>query len=80
MHNFQHKIQNVDIICIYISNVYNNTIHFNAYPMLCHGKHAVNACVLTNFQSKVKNYSRQIIICHIVIICIFRLEISKVHV
>lgn len=34
------------------------TIHFNAkpYPMLCHGKHAVNACVLTYFQSKVKNY------------------------
>lgn len=41
---------------MYISNVYDNTIHFNAYPMLCHGKHAVNACVLTNFQSKVKNY------------------------
>lgn len=41
---------------MYISNVYDNTIHFNAYPMLCHGKHAVNACVLPNFQSKVKNY------------------------
>lgn len=41
---------------MYITNVYDNTIHFNAYPMFCHGKHAVNACVLSNFQSKVKNY------------------------
>lgn len=53
MHNFLHKIQNVDIMCIYPMYM---AIHFDAYPMLCHGKHAVNACVLTYFQYKVKNY------------------------
>lgn len=56
LHNFGIKIQNVDIM--YLNPISMAIqIHFNAYSMLCHEKHAVNACVLTNFQSKVKNYN-----------------------
>lgn len=56
LHNFGIKIQNVDIM--YINPISMAIqIHFNAYPMLCHGKYAVNSCFLTNFKSKFKNYN-----------------------